>query len=186
MGNSLSVAVMYGYQVSDDDNGYTCFPLTDDGDFDWPDWVEVLEWAEGEWDPDDFNEQAESRLLQVLGNFSEANPGWRHPDYDAWRERKTAALKAAGIGDKPGELGFEFYGTSDWAGWVFGFKVAYFSGSLNEIDPDVCDPMTYPSAQKRFWDAKLRDAVEVLSLEPKDNEGNPVTEPKLFILAHFG
>ncbi len=187
MSESLSVELVYGIKVFGANDESWPYPYDEDTyEPVWPEWVKL----EDDGEPEDFGSQVENRLIKVLAGFSEPEPqvNWDSPNYrndpnmparDAWRQRKNATAKAAGIGTDEGELGLYYAGTTNYQDTYLGYLLFQGSGSANECDLDAVQAMYHSRRSYKGWQETIAQALAALNFQIDK------PEPKLWLLADY-
>jgi hypothetical protein len=143
MGQSTNAMLMYGYHLGGGDGGWELQGLGEYGEF-----------PELDWYDDDFQSAAERKLLADIGGFTEE---WTSGAEGYW-DRKRAAQARVGVE-------FDTHCSGEYPMYVLATKViTVYRGSVKTIDP-AQDLAVQPD-----WDDKLRAALDVLSLQPTQDQ----------------
>lgn len=156
MGQSTNAILAYGYNVGGGESEWNIEEADEDGDWT-PPWV----------DPDDENDlitAAETTLLAAAG-FTETD--WRA---DGYYERKEAAEAQVGVE-------FESHCSGDYPMWLLvAHTTTVYRGDVKEIDFAALEATRI----EQDWDAKLRNAADVLGMTPKQES------PRWMLVSYWG
>lgn len=154
MGVSTDGILAYGYNLGGDDSGWEVAQADEYGGL-------TLDWLD---EDDDFAAEAEKRLLAAAG-FTETD--WQVDGYFA---REKAAKEGLGVK-------FESYCSGDYPLYVLAAKVITVSrGYVEHID--MTELVEAPNVHG--WDDKLRGALEILGLTPKQES------PRWLLCSYWG
>jgi len=143
MGTSTNAMLVYGYHLGNADDGLEVAEADEDG-------LLGLDWYDPDTD-DDFAETAMEVLLGAAGFTEEYEPG------SGYYERKSAAEAALGVE-------FETHCSGDYPMLILAAKTV----TAHRGDADPIDFVALATeAEAGGWDDKLRNALQVLGLTPK-------------------